>query len=197
MDVSTFFIDLKLRCTYEVGHRQSLEEGSQLGKRQHLVAINRRSMDSRPPPRPGKPGAPAPGKPGKPAPPTPAAGPCNPIPAPLPAGRDIPGPACIAAGTPPPGALVPSLAAGSLGGGPSTEHAITFAPLTIAKPSMRFSSLSTVCCAVAAPGAPLPFVLRFTLRYSSQSARTRFMCLSKASIWPTSWRPSFMVARMR
>ena len=126
------------------------------------------------PPRPGNPA----GGPPKPGPPTPAAGPCSPIPAPRPAGLEIPGPACIAVGAPaaPPGALVPSLAAGSEGGGPSTEHETMVAPRTMASPNMRFSSVSTTWPAVLAPGAPPDFALRLTLRNSSQSARTRFMC---------------------
>lgn len=68
----------------------------------------------------------------------------------------------------------------------------------MARPRARFSSLSTVCCALlpAAPGAPEALDLRFTLRNSSVSARTRFMCLSKASIWPTSCLPSFIVTRI-
>ena len=107
----------------------------------------------------------------------PAAGPCSPIPAPLPAGLEIPGPACMAVGVDvAPGALVPSLAAGSEGGGPSTEHETTVAPRMIASPSMRFSSVSMTCPAWPAPGAPLVLLLRLTLRNSSQSARTRFMC---------------------
>lgn len=107
------------------------------------------------PPLPGKPGGgakPAGGAPGNPAPgnpgpPIPAAGPCSPMPAPLPAGLEMPVPACIAVGAPPaapPGALCPSLAAGSDGGGPSTEHDTTVAPLIMANPSMRFSSVSTI-----------------------------------------------------
>lgn len=85
------------------------------------------------PPRPGKPGGvpgnPAGGNPGTPGnpgagPPTPAAGPVSPMGSPLPAGRLMPVPAAIAVGTPaaPPGALVPNLADGSAGGGPSTER---------------------------------------------------------------------------
>jgi hypothetical protein len=121
----------------------------------------------------GKPGgAPRPAKPG---PPTPAAGPCSPMPAPLPAGLLIPGPAAIAAAAPaPPGALFPSLALGSAGGGPSREADTTLEPRIIARPSARFSSVSTVW--LGAPPGAAAFVLRFTLRNSSVSARTRFMC---------------------
>lgn len=125
----------------------------------------------------GNPGGANPGgppRPAKPGPPTPAAGPCSPIPAPLPAGLLIPGPAAMAAGAPaPPGALFPSLALGSAGGGPSREQDTTLEPRIIASPRARFSSVSTVCWALP-PGAAL--ALRFTLRNSSVSARTRFMC---------------------
>lgn len=90
-----------------------------------------------------------------------------------------------------------------------------FAPRTMARPRDRFSSVSTVWPLVVAPGAPPCFAFLFTLRNSSQSARTRFMCcdesaslartryiedvctLSKASICPTSCLPSFVVARIR
>jgi hypothetical protein len=126
----------------------------------------------------GKPGGGNPGGPPRPAnpgPPTPAAGPCSPMPAPLPAGLLIPVPVAIATGTPAaPGALVPSLALGSAGGGPSREQDTTLDPRTMAKPRARFSSVSTVCWAPP-PGAPA-LVLRFTRRNSSVSASTRFMC---------------------
>lgn len=121
----------------------------------------------------GKPGGPP--LPGKPGPPTPAAGPWSPMPAPLPAGLLMPGPAAIATGVPvAPGALVPSLAAGSAGGGPSRDAETTLEPRTIASPIARFSSDSTRE-PPAAPGADA-LALRFTLRNSSVSARTRFMC---------------------
>ena len=128
-------------------------------------------------------GPPLPGNPcGKPGPPTPAAGPCNPAaPLPRPAGRLIPGPACIAVGAAAAPEFWLNLAAGSEGGGPSTEHDTTVAPLMMARPSMRFSSVSTTCPAPLAPGALLDLDLRFTLRNSSQSARTRFMCCEKVS----------------
>jgi hypothetical protein len=49
-------------------------------------------------------------------------------------------------------------------------------PRTMASPSVRFSSASTIG-ACEAPGAAWAFVaLRFTRRNSSVSARTRFMC---------------------
>lgn len=122
----------------------------------------------------GNPGGPP--RPANPGPPTPAAGPCNPIPAPLPAGLLMPVPAAMAAGTPvAPGALFPSLALGSAGGGPSREQDTTLDPRTIANPRARFSSVSTVCWAPP-PGAPEALVLRLTLRNSSVSASTRFMC---------------------
>lgn len=136
---------------------------------------------------PPLPGNPAGGAPGNPGPPTPAAGPCNP--APLPAGLAIPCPACIAAGAPPDCAPPASLAAGSEGGRPSTEHETTFAPRTIASPSMRFSSVSTVAPEPVWPGAPVVLPLRFTRRNSSQSERTRFMNCRSAMSAPCSHSP--------
>ena len=50
------------------------------------------------------------------------------------------------------------------------------APRMMARPSVRFSSVSTVEVEVLAPGAPEVLDLRLTLRNSSVSARTRFMC---------------------
>lgn len=154
---------------------------------------------------PGKPpGAPGnPPKPPGPGPPTPAAGPVRPVGRPLPAGLLIPGPTDMAAGGPPgPGASFPSRAAGSAGGGPSTVDETTWAPRTIVKPNVRFSSVSTNAGS-AEPGAADFVGRRLTLRNSSVSAMTRFMCcrvisldqahsecvewahtLSNASIWP-------------
>ena len=144
------------------------------------------------PPLPANPGGPAPGKPAPPnpgnppggaGPPMPAAGPPNPTGSPRPAGLLIPGPAAIVGGAPaPPGALVPSLAEGSAGGGPSTEQETICVPRTIVRPKVRFSSDSTRAD-VAAPGAEaVPLVgLRFTRRNSSVSAKTRFMCCSSIS----------------
>jgi len=135
------------------------------------------------PPRPPKPGGKPPGgnpkPPGGAGPPTPAAGPVNPIGKPLPAGLLIPVPAARVGGTvpAPPGALVPNLAEGSAGGGPSTEQETMCVPRTMVRPSVRFSSDSTRAGA-ALPGADCaPLVgLRLTRRNSSVSARTRFMC---------------------
>lgn len=102
---------------------------------------------------------------------------------PRPAGLAIPGPAAIAAEAPP-GALVPSLADGSAGGGDSTEREMMWAPLTIVKPRVRFSSFSTNGAEEpAAPGAVLAFAaLRLTRLNSSVSARTRFMCYHTVSV---------------
>lgn len=135
----------------------------------------------------GAPGPPLPGNPGGnptggAGPPTPAAGPVNPIGRPLPAGRLIPGPAASVGGAPPapPGAFVPSRAAGSAGGGASTDREIMCVPRTMVRPSVRFSSVSTKGGA-ALPGAAwaAPLVgFRLTRRNSSVSARTRFMCYS-------------------
>lgn len=132
------------------------------------------------PPRPGKPGGPPkpPGAPGKPppnpgpGPPTPGAGPVRPTGRPRPAGRATPGPAASAAAVDGPPALAPSRAAGSAGGGPSTDNEITCAPRMMVSPIARRSSVSVTCW--VAPGAALP-LLRVR-RNSSVSARTRFMC---------------------
>ena len=141
------------------------------------------------PPLPPNPGGPPPGNPppnpGNPpggGPPTPAAGPPSPTPIPRPAGLLIPGPAAIALGAPaPPGALVPNLAEGSAGGGPSTEQETIWVPRTMVRPRVRFSSDSTRAD-VLAPGAGWEaFVgLRLTRRNSSVSARTRFICCQES-----------------
>lgn len=55
---------------------------------------------------------------------------------------------------------------------------IMFSPLTITSPSAR---LICLCC---------PVLLVLVMRYSSVSARTTFMCLSKARKVPTIMRPS-------
>ena len=84
----------------------------------------------------------------------------------------------VAGAVPPtPGALVPSLADGSAGGGPSTEQDMMCVPRTIVRPKVRFSSVSTIAGA-ALPGAAeaLLLGLRLTRRNSSVSARTRFIC---------------------
>lgn len=134
------------------------------------------------PPRPPNPpgGAKPPGAPGKPpggpnpgpGPPTPGAGPVKPIGKPRPAGRATPGPADNAAAVLWPPVAAPSRAAGSAGGGPSTETEMTCAPRMMVKPIARRSSVSVTCW--AAPGAALPF--RRVRRNSSVSASTRFMC---------------------
>lgn len=89
----------------------------------------------------------------------------------------IPLPTCSEAGAPP-GALWPNLEDGSDGGGPSTEHETMFVPRIMVRPNVRFSSDSTIACAAAEPGAGGADLAAFllTLRNSSVSARTRFMC---------------------
>jgi hypothetical protein len=131
------------------------------------------------PPRPGKPtGGPpnggAPGNPPNPPPgaPTPGVGPASPTGMPRPAGRAVPGPAASAAAVVGPPEVAPSRAAGSAGGGPSTDSEMTCAPRIIVRPIARRSSVSVTCC--VAPGAAFP--LRRVRRNSSVSARTRFIC---------------------
>jgi hypothetical protein len=112
------------------------------------------------PPRPGKPpggpgngGGAAPKPPGGggkapnpgPGPPTPVTGPESPIGMPRPAGRAIPGPEARAAAVEvPPGAEF-MRAAGSAGGGPSTETDTTMAPRMMVRPIARRSSVSVNC----------------------------------------------------
>jgi hypothetical protein len=136
------------------------------------------------PPRPGKPGGPPnPGAPGKPppnpgpGPPTPGAGPVRPTGRPRPAGRATPGPAASVAAVVGPLDAAPSRAAGSAGGGPSTDSEMTCAPRMMVRPIARRSSVSVTCC--VAPGAALP--RRRVRRNSSVSARTRFMCCERIS----------------
>lgn len=93
--------------------------------------------------------------------------------APRPAGFATPGPA-LRAEAMPPGALFPRRALGSAGGGDSTDSETIYAPRTMARPSVLFSSVSTWL-----PLSPL----RLTRRNSSVSARTRFMCYIHVSIW--------------
>jgi hypothetical protein len=91
----------------------------------------------------------------------------------------MPGPVANVAVLAPPGALVPSLAAGSAGGGDSTERDMMWAPLTIVRPRVRFSSVSIRGAEeLLDPGAEaVDFVgLRLTRLNSSVSARTRFIC---------------------
>jgi hypothetical protein len=132
------------------------------------------------PPRPPNPGGAKPGgKPGGPAPPTPGAGPVKPVGSPLPAGLAMPGPEdIVAVGAP--CAPDPNLADGSAGGGPSTVSDTTCVPRMMVNPSVRFSSNSV--SATDVPGAADLLFFDLTRRNSSVSARTRFMCLSKASI---------------
>ena len=98
--------------------------------------------------------------------------PVKPTGKPRPAARATPGPVASAAAVVGPPDVVPSLAAGSAGGGPSTDNDMTCAPRMIVSPMARRSSVSVTCC--AAPGAALP--LRRVRRNSSVSARTRFIC---------------------
>jgi hypothetical protein len=94
----------------------------------------------------------------------------------------------------PPWVVLLSRALGSAGGGDSTESEMICAPRTIVNPRVRFSSVSSV--SLDAPGAEGLF-RRLIRRNSSVSARTRFMCLSNASIWPVIDRPSFKVTLIR
>lgn len=96
--------------------------------------------------------------------------------APLPAGLATPGPA-VRVEAMPPGALFPSLALGSAGGGDSAETETIWAPRTMMRPRVRFSSVSITWTTGFAPGAAAGLVcLRLTRRNSSVSASTRFMC---------------------
>ena len=73
------------------------------------------------------------------------------------------------------------------GGGASTCSDTTFSPRRRTSPRLLFWSFSTVW----------PEALRcFTRRHSSQSASTRFMCLSNARKVPTSVRPSWIATRI-
>ena len=99
------------------------------------------------------------------------------------------------------GAEVPRRAEGSAGGGPSTLTETMCVPRRMVRPRVRFSSdsIRVGAAAVVEGGAAGALVvgLRLTRRNSSVSARTRFMCLSKASIWPVRVRVSFRVIRSR
>lgn len=79
------------------------------------------------------------------------------------------------------------LSSSGTGGGPSTERDTTVSPRRITSPKDLFIS-----CSGPASVSPC-FFFGLTRRNSSQSARTRFMCLSKASIWPMKARPSLIV----
>lgn len=146
--------------------------------------VKRIGGNSRPPlpgPNPGAPGNWG-GKAGAPAP-TPAAGPAREVgAAPRPAGRATPGPEVRPVGRPPV-VVFPRRVLGSAGGADSTERETIWAPRRMVKPSVRFSSDSMSWVAgPAAPGAAGLFCFRLTRLNSSVSARTRFMCLSNASI---------------
>ena len=127
---------------------------------------------------PGKPGGAPPGNPGNPAggaaPPIPGAGPCSPIGRPRPTGLLIPGPATIPAAAPA-GVGAPSLAAGSEWGPDSTVRVMMWVPRTMVRPSGRFSFVSVIRPSED-PGAEDLLFFRFTIRNSSVSASTRFIC---------------------
>lgn len=99
------------------------------------------------------------------------------MPIPRPAGMPLPGPA---------GSEF-FLSSSPAGGGPSTLKLTTVSPRRITRPSVLFIS-----CTGPASVSPGLFFERTRLN-SSHSASTRFICLSKASIWPTNARPSFTV----
>lgn len=80
--------------------------------------------------------------------------------------------------------VAPRRAAGSAGGGPSTDNEMTCAPRMMVSPIARLSSVSVTCC--VAPGAAFPF--RRVRRNSSVSARTRFMCYEEAVSTAILWR---------
>lgn len=122
-------------------------------------------------------------------PPTPRTGPASPGCActrgaagtPRPAARPTPGPETAEAAA--------DLARDSSGGGgPSTVMEMTSSPRRRTRPRVRRSSRSALDLEPLAGGS---------LRNSSQSPRTRFMWRSKAMNLPTSWRPSWMVTRIR
>jgi len=98
------------------------------------------------------------------------------MPIPRPAGIPRPGPT----------GNVLFLSSSTVGGGPSTLRLTTVSPRRMTSPRVRFISCSG---AVSSPC----FFLGLTRRNSSQSANTRFICLSNASIWPVKARPSFRV----
>jgi hypothetical protein len=147
------------------------------------------------PPRPPKPGGPpnpgAPGNPPKPGPgpPAPGAGPVRPTGRPRPAGLATPGPAASAAAVVGPPDVAPSRAAGSAGGGPSTDTEMTCAPRMMVSPMARLSSVSVTCW--VAPGAALP--RRRVRRNSSVSARTRFICCGHVRIVHTKYTSTYLV----
>ena len=118
-------------------------------------------------------------------PPIPRIGPAKPVGAarepgtiPLPAITPRPGPAPATL------CFVPAE-----GGGPSTVNDTTFSPRKSTSPRVRFSCRSST----AKAGVFLATCLLLIVRNSSQSPRTRFMCLSKAMNVPTSVRLSCIV----
>lgn len=98
------------------------------------------------------------------------------IPMPRPAGMPRPGPTGSAF----------FLSSSTIGGGPSTLRLTTVSPRKITSPSVRFISCSG---AVSSPA----FFLGRTLLNSSQSAKTKFIWRSNASICPVNARPSLIV----
>ena len=77
------------------------------------------------------------------------------------------------------------------GGGPSTATLATFSPRNMIRPSVRFSTRSSI---IALPPAIAFFV---ACRYSSASTSTKFKCLSKARNVPTIVLPSTNDTRSR
>lgn len=126
-------------------------------------------------------------RPPLPAPPLPplAAGGGN---APRPTPRATPGPPADEA------------AAALGGGGPSTATLTTFSPRKMIRPSVRFSTRSSIIALPVAFFFLLPFEEGPPLlacRYSSASTRTKFKCLSKARNVPTIVLPSTNDTRSR
>ena len=83
------------------------------------------------------------------------------------------------------------------GGGPSTATLATFSPRNMIRPSVRFSTRSSI---IALPPAAFLVVVAaffFACRYSSASTSTKFKCLSKARNVPTIVLPSTNDTRSR
>jgi len=97
-----------------------------------------------------------------------------------------------------PGGIIPRPPNGPLdpgffsGGGLTTVKDTTHSPRNNTNPNARFSSPE-----LSAVPAPATFALDFTLRNSSVSARTKFICVSNAMNLPTKVRPSSNVTRIR
>lgn len=100
---------------------------------------------------------------------------------------------------PPPGTRVGALSSCTTGGGPSTLRLTMVSPLKMIRPNVRFISSSSESSGTPfAVAAAVPFFFFcLTNRNSSQSARTRFMCRSKASICPVKVRLSLSVTLSR